>query len=113
MMKKREGKIYGLKYVKGNKKKNSDGIKKVKELGVMDDVGRGYKMMMKEMKILKEMRKDENYEVEEKNIEKKNERKMEIIGNGEKREFKEMELKEIMGVEKLRIYEIEKKENEK
>ena len=85
-----DGTLYGFKYVNGHPKNTREGLQTVTAFGVLADVGSGYPMLLTEMTILTALRTA-----------------MAIIGNGAQSEFQALAFKALLGVDKLRLYDLD------
>lgn len=102
-----DGTLYGFKYVNGHPKNTRDGLQTVTAFGVLADVGSGYPMLLTEMTILTALRTAATSAVAAKHLAPKNARTMAIIGNGAQSEFQALAFKAILGVDKLRLYDLD------
>ncbi|MFD2263955.1 ornithine cyclodeaminase [Lacibacterium aquatile] len=102
-----DGTLYGFKYVNGHPKNTKDGRQTVTAFGVLSDVGNGYPMLLTEMTILTALRTAATSAVAAKYLAPKEADTMAIIGNGAQAEFQAMAFKAILGVNKLRLYDID------
>ncbi|MBC8716935.1 ornithine cyclodeaminase [Ochrobactrum sp. Marseille-Q0166] len=108
-----DGTMYGFKYVNGHPKNTRDGLQTVTAFGVLSDVGSGYPMLLTEMTILTALRTAATSAVAAKHLAPKNARTMAIIGNGAQSEFQALAFKAILGIDKLRLYDIDQTASEK
>ncbi|WP_273726645.1 ornithine cyclodeaminase [Brucella gallinifaecis] len=108
-----DGTMYGFKYVNGHPKNTRDGLQTVTAFGVLSDVGSGYPMLLTEMTILTALRTAATSAVAAKHLAPKNARTMAIIGNGAQSEFQALAFKAILGIDKLRLYDIDHTASEK
>jgi len=108
-----DGTLYGFKYVNGHPKNTRDGLQTVTAFGVLSDVGNGYPMLLTEMTILTALRTAATSAVAAKHLAPKNARTMAIIGNGAQSEFQALAFKAIVGIDKLRLYDIDRSASEK
>ncbi len=102
-----DGTLYGFKYVNGHPKNTRDGRQTVTAFGVLSDVGNGYPMLLSEMTILTALRTAATSAVAAKNLARADARSMAIIGNGAQSEFQARAFKAILGVDHLRLYDID------
>ncbi|MBY3390602.1 ornithine cyclodeaminase [Rhizobium laguerreae] len=102
-----DGALYGFKYVNGHPKNTRDGRQTVTAFGVLSDVGNGYPMLLTEMTILTALRTAATSALAAKYLARPNARTMAIIGNGAQSEFQARAFKSILGVDKLRLYDID------
>ncbi|WP_313059749.1 ornithine cyclodeaminase [Agrobacterium cavarae] len=102
-----DGTLYGFKYVNGHPKNTRDGRQTVTAFGVLSDVGNGYPMLLSEMTILTALRTAATSAVAAKHLVRADARSMAIIGNGAQSEFQARAFKAILGVDHLRLYDID------
>ncbi|MEW9617856.1 ornithine cyclodeaminase [Shinella sp. S4-D37] len=102
-----DGTLYGFKYVNGHPKNTRDGRQTVTAFGVLSDVGNGYPMLLTEMTILTALRTAATSAVAAKYLARPNARTMAIIGNGAQSEFQARAFKSLIGVDRLRLYDID------
>lgn len=102
-----DGTLYGFKYVNGHPKNTRDGRQTVTAFGVLSDVGNGYPMLLSEMTILTALRTAATSAVAAKHLARADARSMAIIGNGAQSEFQARAFKAILGVDHLRLYDID------
>ncbi|KJV11135.1 ornithine cyclodeaminase [Elstera litoralis] len=108
-----DGTLYGFKYVNGHPKNIKDGRQTVTAFGVLADVATGYPVLMTEMTILTALRTAAMSAVAAKYLAPKGSETMAIIGNGAQSEFQAMAFKAILGIKKLRLYDIDPVATEK
>ncbi|MBZ9662562.1 ornithine cyclodeaminase [Mesorhizobium sp. ESP-6-4] len=108
-----DGKMYGFKYVNGHPKNMREGRQTVTAFGVLADVGSGYPMLLTEMTILTALRTAATSAVAAKYLAPKNCRAMAIIGNGAQSEFQAIAFKALVGIDRLRLYDIDRSASEK
>ncbi|PSJ62946.1 ornithine cyclodeaminase [Pseudaminobacter soli (ex Li et al. 2025)] len=102
-----DGQLYGFKYVNGHPSNTRDGRQTVTAFGVLADVGNGYPMLLTEMTILTALRTAATSAVAAKYLAPKNADTMAIIGNGAQSEFQALAFKAVLGVDKLRLFDID------
>ncbi len=103
-----DGEVYGFKYVNGHPKNTREGRQTVTAFGVLADVGTGYPVLLTEMTILTALRTAATSAVAAKYLAPKNARTMAIIGNGAQAEFQAVAFKALLGVDNLRLYDIDR-----
>lgn len=108
-----DGAVYGFKYVNGHPKNTRDGRQTVTAFGVLADVGTGYPLLLTEMTILTALRTAATSAVAAKYLAPKNARTMAMIGNGAQAEFQALAFKALLGIDKLRLYDIDRSASEK
>jgi ornithine cyclodeaminase len=102
-----DGEVYGFKYVNGHPKNTRDGLQTVTGFGVLSRVDNGYPVLFSEMTILTALRTAATSAVAAKYLAPKGADCMAIIGNGAQSEFQAMAFKAILGVDKLRLFDID------
>ena len=102
-----DGTLYGFKYVNGHPKNTRDGRQTVTAFGVLSDVGNGYPMLLTEMTILTALRTAATSAVAAKVLARPNARTMAIIGNGAQSEFQARAFRSLIGIDRLRLYDID------
>ncbi len=102
-----DGKLYGFKYVNGHPSNTRQGRQTVTAFGVLSDVGNGYPMLLSEMTILTALRTAATSAVAAKHLARADSKSMAIIGNGAQSEFQARAFKAILGVDQLRLYDID------
>lgn len=102
-----DGDIYGFKYVNGHPKNTKEGLQTVTAFGVLSDVHTGYPVLLSEMTILTAFRTAATSALAAKYLAPKNSECMAIIGNGAQSEFQALAFKAILGIKKLRLYDID------
>ena len=102
-----DGQLYGFKYVNGHPKNTRDGRQTVTAFGVLADVGNGYPMLLSEMTLLTALRTAATSALAAKYLARKDADCMAIIGNGAQSEFQAVAFKALLGVNKLRLYDID------
>ncbi|MET3580078.1 ornithine cyclodeaminase [Mesorhizobium robiniae] len=102
-----DGRLYGFKYVNGHPKNTRDGRQTVTAFGVLADVGNGYPMLLSEMTILTALRTAATSAVAAKYLAPKGADCMAIIGNGAQSEFQAVAFKALLGINRLRLYDID------
>jgi ornithine cyclodeaminase len=108
-----DGHLYGFKYVNGHPKNMREGRQTVTAFGMLADVGNGYPMLLTEMTILTALRTAATSAVAAKYLAPEGADTMAIIGNGAQSEFQATAFKALLGVDKLRLYDIDASASEK
>ncbi|MHA6687675.1 ornithine cyclodeaminase [Mesorhizobium sp. A556] len=108
-----DGQLYGFKYVNGHPKNMREGRQTVTAFGMLADVGNGYPMLLTEMTILTALRTAATSAVAAKYLAPKDADTMAIIGNGAQSEFQAVAFKALLGVDKLRLFDIDRSASEK
>ncbi|CAM5763152.1 ornithine cyclodeaminase [Labrys miyagiensis] len=102
-----DGEVYGFKYVNGHPKNTREGRQTVTAFGVLADVGTGYPVLLTEMTILTALRTAATSALAAKYLAPKGARTMAIIGNGAQSEFQALAFKALLGVDRLRLHDID------
>ncbi len=102
-----DGEVYGFKYVNGHPKNMNQGLQTVTAFGVLSDVACGYPVLMSEMTILTALRTAATSALVAKYLAPKNSKCMTLIGNGAQSEFQALGFKAILGIDKLRLFDID------
>ncbi|MCP2158459.1 UNVERIFIED_ORG: ornithine cyclodeaminase [Rhizobium sp. SLBN-170] len=102
-----DGKLYGFKYVNGHPKNTKSGRQTVTAFGVLADVDNGYPVLLTEMTILTALRTAATSAVAAKHLAPKGAHTMAIIGNGAQSEFQAFAFKALLGVDHLKLYDID------
>lgn len=108
-----DGQLYGFKYVNGHPKNTRDGRQTVTAFGVLADVGNGYPMLLTEMTLLTALRTAATSAVAARYLAPDNAQCMAIIGNGAQAEFQALAFKALLGVNKLRLFDIDQSASRK
>lgn len=102
-----DGTLYGFKYVNGHPKNTRTGLQTVTAFGVLSDVHSGYPLLLSEMTILTALRTAATSAIAAKYLARKGARTMALIGNGAQSEFQALAFKSLLGIDKLRLYDID------
>ena len=102
-----DGEIYGFKYVNGHPKNTGEGLQTVTAFGLLADVGTGYPVLLTEMTMLTALRTAAMSAVAAKALAPKGAKVMAIIGNGAQSEFQTLAMQEIVGIEEVRLWDID------
>ncbi|WP_099867557.1 ornithine cyclodeaminase [Pararhizobium haloflavum] len=102
-----DGTLYGFKYVNGHPKNMREGRQTVTAFGVLADVGNGYPMLLSEMTILTALRTAATSAVAAKHLAPQKARTMALIGNGAQAEFQALAFKALLGVDRVRLHDID------
>lgn len=102
-----DGELYGFKYVNGHPENTRSGRQTVTAFGVLADVGSGYPMLLTEMTILTALRTAATSAMAAKYLAPKDATCMALIGNGAQSEFQAIAFKALLGVKKLRLFDID------
>jgi ornithine cyclodeaminase len=102
-----DGATYGFKYVNGHPLNTREGRQTVTAFGVLSDVGSGYPMLISEMTILTALRTAATSALAAKYLAPPGARTMAIIGAGAQCEFQALAFQALLGIETVRITDID------
>jgi ornithine cyclodeaminase len=102
-----DGTTYGFKYVNGHPKNMREGRQTVTAFGLLADVGTGYPELLCEMTILTALRTAATSVTAAKYLAPKGARTMAIIGNGAQSEFQALAFRVLLGIDRVRLYDID------
>jgi ornithine cyclodeaminase len=102
-----DGVLYGFKYVNGHPKNTKSGLQTVTAFGVLSDVDSGYPLLLSEMTILTALRTAATSAIAAKYLARTDASTMALIGNGAQSEFQAIAFKALLGIGKLRLYDID------
>lgn len=108
-----DGEAYGFKYVNGHPKNTSEGLQTVTAFGLLADVYTGYPTLLSEMTMLTAIRTAATSAMAAKHLAPKGAKTMAMIGNGAQSEFQTLAMKAIIGLEAVRLYDIDPEATEK
>ena len=108
-----DDKTYGFKYVNGHPKNTRDGRQTVTAFGVLADVATGYPLLLTEMTILTALRTAATSALAARYLAPAGARTMAIIGNGAQAEFQALAFKALLGIDRLRLYDIDRAASDK
>ncbi|GJD79278.1 ornithine cyclodeaminase [Methylobacterium gregans] len=102
-----DGTTYGFKYVNGHPSNTVGGRQTVTAFGVLADVGNGYPVLITEMTLLTALRTAATSALAARHLARPNSRTMAVIGNGAQAEFQALAFRALLGVDALRLYDID------
>ena len=102
-----DGELYGFKYVNGHPKNMKEGLQTVTAFGVLSRVYTGYPILFSEMTILTALRTAATSVVAAKYLAREDSSCMAIVGNGAQSEFQALAFKSMLGINTLRLYDID------
>lgn len=108
-----DGEIYSFKYVNGHPKNMARGLQTVTALGLLAKVSTGYPVLLAEMTLLTALRTAATSALAARYLAPKRADIMAIIGNGAQAEFQALAMKAVLGVRKIRLYDIDPAATEK
>ncbi len=102
-----DGRLYAFKYVNGHPKNTRSGRQTVTAFGVLSDVDSGYPLLLSEMTILTALRTAATSAIAAKYLAPKGAKTMALIGNGAQSEFQALAFKALLGIDNLRLYDLD------
>jgi len=102
-----DGETYAFKYVNGHPSNTKSGLQTVTAFGVLSDVATGYPALLSEMTILTALRTAATSAMVAKYLAPTGAQTMAMIGNGAQSEFQAIAFMAIVGIKKLRLYDID------
>lgn len=102
-----DGELYGFKYVNGHPKNTSEGLQTVTAFGLLAEVSSGYPVLLSEMTVLTALRTAATSAMAARHLAPKGARTMAIIGNGAQSEFQALAFKSVVGIDHVRLYDID------
>ena len=102
-----DGENYGFKYVNGHPANMSRGFQTVTAFGVLARVDNGYPILISEMTILTALRTAATSAVAARYLAPEPSKVMAMIGNGAQCEFQALAFKEVIGIDTVRLYDID------
>ena len=102
-----DGEMYGFKYVNGHPKNMAEGLQTVTAFGLLARVSNGYPVLLTEMTLLTALRTAATSAMAARHLAPKSARAMAMIGNGAQAEFQALAMKAVIGIEEVRLYDID------
>ncbi|MCF6444878.1 ornithine cyclodeaminase [Nereida sp. MMG025] len=102
-----DGETYGFKYVNGHPANMARGFQTVTAFGVLARVDNGYPVLLSEMTILTALRTAATSVVAARHLAPKDAKVMAMIGNGAQCEFQALAFHKVLGIEEVRLYDID------
>ena len=102
-----DGETYGFKYVNGHPSNMKKGLQTVTAFGLLADVATGYPVLLSEMTLLTALRTAATSAMAAKYLAPEGSKTMALIGNGAQAEFQALAFKAILGLEEVRLYDID------
>jgi ornithine cyclodeaminase len=102
-----DGEMYGFKYVNGHPKNAREGLQTVTAFGLLAEVNTGYPVLLSEMTLLTALRTAATSAMAARALAPKGSRVMAMIGNGAQAEFQALAFRAVVGIEEVRLYDID------
>ncbi|MBF9234920.1 ornithine cyclodeaminase [Microvirga alba] len=108
-----DGSLYGFKYVNGHPRNTYSGLQTVTAFGVLSDVETGYPQFLSEMTITTALRTAVTSALAARYLARADAKVMAMIGLGAQSEFQALAFKAILGISRLRVFDIDPLATEK
>ncbi|ATN37014.1 ornithine cyclodeaminase (plasmid) [Rhizobium sp. ACO-34A] len=108
-----DGDLYGFKYVNGHPRNMAEGLQTVTAFGLLAKVSTGYPVLLTEMTLLTALRTAATSAMAARHLAPKGAKVMAMIGNGAQAEFQALAMKVVLGIEEVRLYDIDRRATEK
>ncbi|TDW67582.1 ornithine cyclodeaminase [Novosphingobium sp. PhB55] len=102
-----DGEAYAFKYVNGHPSNTAKGLQTVAAFGLLARVDTGYPLLLTEMTLLTALRTAATSAMVARRLAPAGSRVMAMIGNGAQAEFQAIAMKAIVGIEEVRLYDID------
>jgi ornithine cyclodeaminase len=102
-----DGEAFSFKYVNGHPSNAAKGLQTVAAFGLLARVDTGYPLMLTEMTLLTALRTAATSAMAARHLAPENAKVMAIIGNGAQAEFQALAMKAVIGIEEVRLYDID------
>lgn len=102
-----DGEIYAFKYVNGHPRNMVEGLQTVTAFGLLAEVATGYPVLLAEMTLLTALRTAATSAMAARHLAPKGARTMAIIGNGAQAEFQALAMKAVVGIDTVRLHDID------
>ncbi len=108
-----DGEVFSFKYVNGHPSNAAKGYQTVAAFGLLARVDTGYPVMLAEMTLLTALRTAATSAMAARHLAPRGSRVMALIGNGAQAEFQALAMKAVIGIEEVRLYDIDPRATEK
>lgn len=108
-----DGKTYGFKYVNGHPANMARGFQTVTAFGLLARVDNGYPILLSEMTVLTALRTAATSALAAKYLAPEGATTMAMIGNGAQCEFQALAFQKMIGVESIRLFDIDSSATDK
>ncbi len=102
-----DGDLYSFKYVNGHPKNTNEGLLTVTAFGVLADVHTGYPLLLSELTVTTALRTAAMSALAAKWLARPDSKVMALIGNGAQSEFQSIAFCRMLGIEVLRLYDVD------
>ena len=102
-----DGEVYSFKYVNGHPGNTVRGFQTVTAFGVLSSVDTGYPLILTEMTLLTALRTAATSAMAARHLAPRDAKVMAMIGNGAQAEFQALAMKAAIGIEEVRLFDID------
>ena len=102
-----DGEVYSFKYVNGHPSNTAKGFQTVAAFGVLASVETGYPLLLTEMTLLTALRTAATSAMAARFLAPADAKIMAMIGNGAQAEFQALAMKAVVGIEEVRLYDVD------
>jgi ornithine cyclodeaminase len=102
-----DGELYAFKYVNGHPQNTRAGKLTVTAFGVLADIATGYPLLVSEMTVLTALRTAATSALAASVLAQRGSRSMALIGAGAQAEFQALAFKALLGIEDIRVYDVD------
>src|SRR5690606_12378269 len=102
-----DGELYSFKYVNGHPSNPARGFQTVTAFGVLADVDNGYPVFLAEMTLLTALRTAATSAMAAQVLARPDPRTLALIGAGSQSEFQSLAFRGVLGIEDLRVFDID------
>lgn len=102
-----DGETYGFKYVNGHPANMARGFQTVTAFGLLARVDNGYPVLLSEMTVLTALRTAATSAIAAKHLAPKDAHTMAMIGNGAQCEFQALGFQQVVGIDTVRLFDID------
>lgn len=102
-----DGEVFSFKYVNGHPSNAAKGYQTVAAFGLLARVDTGYPVMLAEMTLLTALRTAATSAMAARHLAPRDARVMALIGNGAQAEFQALAMQAVVGIEEVRLYDID------
>jgi ornithine cyclodeaminase len=108
-----DSELYGFKYVNGHPKNTRQNMLTVMAFGVLAEVETGYPVLFSEFTITTALRTAATSALAAKALARPESKSMALIGNGAQSEFQALAFKAMLGIDEIRVFDIDPEATEK
>lgn len=105
--------LYAFKYVNGHPKNTHNGLLTVMAFGALGDVDTGAPVLLSEMTLTTAIRTAATSALAARYLARPGSKRMALIGNGSQSEFQAIAFHTLLGIEEIRLFDIDRKASEK